>query len=136
MPGETRKETGSVSPKATTAVRPASRSQPLTAPPDSFGEWRRAFSRRMRGNGRRLWSSLSRMQQWLFSWGLVLAALAAVSFGLSVWKAGFANAVEVMLGKSPLEVSGRWWNVPLGIASWLAVPALTGALVAYLVERR
>jgi hypothetical protein len=76
------------------------------------------------------------MQQWLFSWGLVLAALAAVSFGLSVWKAGFANAVEVMLGKSPLEVSGRWWNVPLGIASWLAVPALTGALVAYLVERR
>jgi hypothetical protein len=57
-------------------------------------------------------------------------------FLVSAWRAGFKGAIEVTLGKSPFEVRGQWWNLPLAVLAWLAVPAITGGLVAYLLERR
>ncbi len=76
------------------------------------------------------------LQRWLVTRGLAVLLVVALDYGALAIVLHDAGIPLMVLtgGPSPFEVGYPWLSVPLRLLGYLLVPALLGAITAFVVE--
>jgi hypothetical protein len=94
-----------------------------------------------------LWERLTRRRKsrakppslgrWLAKYAVPLIAVEVALFGGTAAETNDpGQALQVALGRTgPFVLHADWFAVPLAVWSWLLIPALVAAIVAYLMDR-